>query len=255
MDHRRAAAGCPRAPPRRHPRLPWGRALSPDLHTESHSPLPPPSLRHHRGGDACRGRCGSSVGSRRGRRGKGRAPPGRPRRCPCPARPHCPAAPGHREHPLRLWAAPAAPARALPKDAPLLPRPLRGLACRRKTSHQRGREVVRVREKIIPEVGKESVVKVATVYLLAKNIYFLVQFGSHICTFLPYVQKQTTTTKKSKHLILTGLPKTSQTLLIQMIIQKRVFFFFLFSFNIQTCLQVVTIQRFLFTIITTTIKN
>lgn len=74
MDHRRAAAGCPRAPPRRHPRLPWGRALSPDLHTESHSPLPPLRLRHHRDGKACRGRCGSSVGSRRGRRGKGRAP-------------------------------------------------------------------------------------------------------------------------------------------------------------------------------------
>lgn len=57
-------------------------------------------------------------------------------------------------------------------------------------------------------MGKESVVKVATVYLLAKNIYFLVQFGSHICTFLPYVQKQQQPKKKkSKHLILTGLPK------------------------------------------------
>lgn len=158
-----------------------------------------------------------------------------------------------------------------PREGPAAgaPRPRRTRTATSSSRRGQNRDQLRGRggpTKITLWVGTDSVVKVATVYLLAKNIYFLVQFGSHVCTFLLYVQKQTTTTKKkkkSKHLILTGLPKnlTNSANPGGSTEAGIFFFFFPFSFNIRTCLQVVTIQRlfflfcFVFTIITTTITK
>lgn len=115
------------------------------------------------------------------------------------------------------------------------------------------------------EAASESVGKVATVYLLAKNRYFLVQFGSHVCTafvFFFFCNRMYKNKKKWKHLDLTGLPKNltnsanpDDSTEAGLGFFACFFFSFPFSFNIRTCLQVVTIQRFLFTIITTTIKN
>lgn len=77
-------------------------------------------------------------------------------------------------------------------------------------------------------------------YILSCTIWFTHMYIFTICT------KTTTKKKKSKHLILTGLPKNLTNSANPDDSTEAGIFFFLFSFNIRTCLQVVTIQRFFF---------
>ena len=148
-----------------------------------------------------RGR-GVHCGTGRGGRTQSGVPRGtRPGRSPSPSAPRRPPPPprGRRQGALRLQGERRAAGRA-----PLSARPGAPAAARPRTQRPRSREA--------------AVGKVATVSLLAKNRYFLVQFGSHVCTGLTVCTKPTNQTNKQKiktknrdtERTLTGLPPTAR---------------------------------------------